>query len=99
MDSAHFDNDALMRMWRYAVITHLRAALKAHVLKSDLDAHELQVILTAMLLKGTLGGLSSSTNSSQSHIFCDTLRVMPVARTVAAAIQDDDIPGAESATG
>jgi hypothetical protein len=41
-----FNKEALMRMWRYAVITHLRAALKAHILKSDLDTHEIQVILT-----------------------------------------------------
>jgi hypothetical protein len=27
---------ALMRMWRYAVISHLRLAFKAHVLRSDL---------------------------------------------------------------
>jgi Putative transposase len=33
-------------MWRYAVITHLRAALKANVLKSDLDIQETQVILS-----------------------------------------------------
>ena len=37
--------DALMRMWRYAVITHLRGALKAQVLKSDLGMQELQRIL------------------------------------------------------
>jgi hypothetical protein len=35
-----------MRMWRYAVITHLRAALKADVLNSDLNKHDLQIILT-----------------------------------------------------
>src|SRR6266852_670730 len=28
---------ALMRMWRYAVITHLRLAVKAQVLRSDLS--------------------------------------------------------------
>jgi Putative transposase/Transposase zinc-binding domain len=38
--------DALMRMWRYAVITHLRRAIKAHVLKSDRDVRELQRMLT-----------------------------------------------------
>jgi hypothetical protein len=41
-----FDKDALMRTWRYAVITHLRAALKAHILKSDLDTNDLRLILT-----------------------------------------------------
>ncbi|PYX63387.1 MAG: hypothetical protein DMG74_17200 [Acidobacteria bacterium] len=30
-----FNKDALMRMWRYAVITYLRQALKTHVLKSN----------------------------------------------------------------
>lgn len=38
--------DALMRIWRYAVITHLRSALKAQVLKSHLPAHKLYGILT-----------------------------------------------------
>jgi putative transposase/transposase-like zinc-binding protein len=46
MPRLQFNKNVLMRMWRYAVITHLRAALKAHVLKSDLDTHELQIILT-----------------------------------------------------
>jgi hypothetical protein len=40
------DQDALMRMWRYAVITHLQGALKAYILKSDLSIQELQRILT-----------------------------------------------------
>jgi len=31
-----------MRLWRYAVITHLGAALKADVLNSDLNKHKLQ---------------------------------------------------------
>jgi len=34
-----------MRMWRYAVITHLREALKAHILKSDRDGTDLSRIL------------------------------------------------------
>jgi hypothetical protein len=38
--------ETMMRMWRYAVITHLRAALKAKVLKSDLRIQELERILT-----------------------------------------------------
>jgi len=37
---------ALMRMWRYAVITHLRGALEAQVLKSDLAVQDLKRILT-----------------------------------------------------
>jgi hypothetical protein len=41
-----FNKHALMRMWRYAVITHLRAALKADVLNSDLNKPDLQTILT-----------------------------------------------------
>ena len=36
-----FDKSALMPMWRYAVITYLRAALKANVLASSLEAKEL----------------------------------------------------------
>jgi hypothetical protein len=40
-----FKGAALMHMWRYAVITHLREALKASVLASDLDAGDLEVVL------------------------------------------------------
>jgi hypothetical protein len=40
------NKDALMRMWRYAVITHLRSALKAQVLKSHLPATKLNGIVT-----------------------------------------------------
>ncbi len=40
-----FNKDALMRMWRYAVITHLRGALEAQVLKSDLTLQQVKEIL------------------------------------------------------
>ncbi|MFZ3210829.1 MAG: transposase [Terriglobales bacterium] len=40
-----FDRDALMHMWRYAVITYLREASKAKVLTSDLAAEDLQAVL------------------------------------------------------
>src|SRR5207245_5706159 len=40
-----FNKDALMRMWRYAVITYLREALKKRVLKSDLDSEDLNRVL------------------------------------------------------
>ena len=45
MPRLQFNKHALMRMWRYAVITHLRAALKADVLNSDLSRHDLQIVL------------------------------------------------------
>jgi Putative transposase/Transposase zinc-binding domain len=38
--------DALMRMWRYAVIAHLRSALRAGVLKSDQSTEELRRLLS-----------------------------------------------------
>jgi putative transposase/transposase-like zinc-binding protein len=38
--------NALMRMWRYAVITHLRGALKAKVLESHLAVEDFKRILT-----------------------------------------------------
>ncbi len=41
-----FDEAALMRRWRYAVITFLREALKANLLTSDLGAENLKVVLT-----------------------------------------------------
>lgn len=40
-----FPRFPLMRMWKYAVITYLREALKANVLKSDVDAKELRKML------------------------------------------------------
>lgn len=40
-----FDKRALMHMWRYAVISYLREALKAQVLTTDLRAEELKAIL------------------------------------------------------
>jgi hypothetical protein len=43
--SLRFNKDSLMRMWRFAVITFLREALKTHVLKSDRDGKDLSRIL------------------------------------------------------
>jgi len=49
VNSLVFDEDEdkgkLMRMWRFAVITYLRAALKAKVLTSDLSPQELRTRL------------------------------------------------------
>ena len=42
----NFEKEALMHMWRFAVTTYLREALKAKVLKSDLGARELKSTLT-----------------------------------------------------
>src|SRR5690348_4511097 len=39
------NKDALMKMWRYAVINHLRCALRAGVLRSDLGKTDLQRLL------------------------------------------------------
>jgi hypothetical protein len=44
--SIPLNKDALMRMWRYAVIDHLRRAARANVLKSDLEIRKLQMTLT-----------------------------------------------------
>ncbi len=41
------DKEAVMHLWRYAVITHLREALKANVLKSDFATSALKAELTA----------------------------------------------------
>jgi len=41
-----FEKDALMHMWRYAVITYLREAVKAKVLTSEWSSEELQAVLT-----------------------------------------------------
>ncbi len=41
-----FEKQALMHMWRYALITYLREAIRANVLRSELAAEELKRILT-----------------------------------------------------
>jgi Transposase zinc-binding domain/Putative transposase len=41
-----FNKHALMRLWRDAVVAHLRRALRAHILKSDVDVGELEQLLT-----------------------------------------------------
>jgi hypothetical protein len=41
-----FEQDKLMHMWRFAVITFLREALRAKALTSDLSAEELRTVLT-----------------------------------------------------
>jgi len=40
-----FDRKALMHMWRYAVITFLRQALKHRLIRSDLSVRELETVL------------------------------------------------------
>lgn len=47
IDSLGFDRNKLMHMWRYAVITLLRRALKANALKSDLSEARLKAVFTA----------------------------------------------------
>lgn len=42
----HFDRRKLMHMWRYAVITYLRAAVKKKLLASEANPEELRVMLT-----------------------------------------------------
>ena len=42
-----FEKEALMHMWRYALITYLREAIRSNVLRSDLGTEELRRILTA----------------------------------------------------
>jgi hypothetical protein len=46
VDNLVFDRKALMHMWRWAVITLLRQALKARVLQSELSAPRLKAVLT-----------------------------------------------------
>src|SRR5437868_4981149 len=45
--SLRFNKDALMSMWRYALITYLREALNAHLLKSTWNGKELRRVLKA----------------------------------------------------
>lgn len=46
IQSIRFSRNALMPMWRYAVVTYLRQALKAKVLASDLDRAALKLLFT-----------------------------------------------------
>lgn len=45
IDRLYFDRKRLMHMWRFAVLTFLRQALKAGVLKSDLRSDALKALL------------------------------------------------------
>jgi Putative transposase/Transposase zinc-binding domain len=47
-----FSKSALMRMWRYAVITFLREAVQAGVLTSNLSQQELNAVLTSQYERG-----------------------------------------------
>ena len=58
---------ALMRMWRYAVITHLRGALKADILKSDLVAQDLNRVLTMAYERHPQWIIFIDNISSKSH--------------------------------
>lgn len=40
------NKNALMRMWRYAVITHLRSALKVNILKSERNTQDLRLLFS-----------------------------------------------------
>lgn len=42
----HLNKNAVMKMWRYAVIEHLRRALKTGVLKSELSVRDTQCLLS-----------------------------------------------------
>jgi hypothetical protein len=45
MSPLSFDKSKLMRMWRYAIVTYLRAALKGGLLASEKNTEELREVL------------------------------------------------------
>ena len=45
MERLSFDKSALMHMWRFAVITYLRAALQVRSLKMDMNPLALNALL------------------------------------------------------
>lgn len=49
----HLNRSALMKMWRYAVIDHLRRALTARVLKSQLNVGDLRRLLSSAYYSGS----------------------------------------------
>ena len=61
------NKDALMRMWRHAVICHLRLASKADVLTHDMSTREFRDILLARFIRELV------TNDSQwSKLCCES---------------------------
>jgi hypothetical protein len=70
----------LMRMWRYAVIAHLRSALRAGVLRSDLSTNALQRLLSKAYENERRPRSSFSIKSNRSPTSFDTQLGMSAAR-------------------
>jgi hypothetical protein len=89
------NQDALMRMWRYAVITHLRLALKADVLKSDLSMQDLQRILTTAYERHPRWIVHLDKIVSKSHFSRYAARYVrrpPIAKWRLRKVTDREVP-------
>jgi hypothetical protein len=85
---------ALMRMWRYAVITHLRGALKAQVLKSHLAVQELKRILTVAYERHPQWIIFVDSITSKSHFLLYAARYVrrpPIASWRLLEVTDRDV--------
>jgi hypothetical protein len=67
----NFGKRALMHMWRYAVITYLRYALKMRLLNSELDEDQLRRVLTTNTNAGGTLTLLPSSRSTISYAMQD----------------------------
>ena len=86
--------NALMRMWRYAVITHLRGALKAQVLKSHLAVQELKRILTIAYERHPQWIIFVDRIASKSHFLLYAARYVrrpPLASWRLLAVTDEEV--------
>ncbi len=67
VESLHFDRSALMRRWRYAVTTQLRAALNEGILDSDMPGGQLKELFSAQY--GRRWNIFVDNLTSKEHFF------------------------------
>jgi Putative transposase/Transposase zinc-binding domain len=87
-----FDKRALMRMWRFAVITYLREALGAQVLKSGLDDYSIRRLLTAQYERWWNIYVAHFTSKAQFLRYAGRyIRRLPIAQHRFVKITDHEI--------
>jgi hypothetical protein len=78
-----FDKEALMRIWRYAVITYLRQAIKVAVLKYDLTPVQLRAVLSTQYERwwniNSAAFTRSGTSCDMRVVMCGGLPLLNVA--------------------
>jgi Putative transposase/Transposase zinc-binding domain len=92
--SIRLHKGALMRMWRYAIIDHLRRAAKANVLKSDLGTQKLQRTLTTAYEKHPSWIIFLDQITSKSHFLRYAARYVrrpPIASWRLLGVTDQEV--------